>query len=86
MVLNNTCECMLTLRKNAYGLVYTHTHTLTYTHVHMHMYTCIQAQVHFYQKSKDRRGKGKTHTQVQRSDFHDSAKVKRLRQIGAEMV
>ena len=34
----------------------------------------------FYQKSKDRRGKGKTHTQVQKSDFHDSAKVK------AEMV
>ena len=29
---------------------------------------------------------GKTHTQVQGSDFHDSAKVRRLRQIGAEMV
>jgi len=36
--------------------------------------------------SKDRRGKGKTHTQVQRSDFRDSAKVNRLRQIGVEMV
>jgi len=42
--------------------------------------------VHFYQKSKDRRGKGKTHTKVQRSDFRDSAKVNRLRQIGGEMV
>jgi len=30
--------------------------------------------------------KVKTHTQVQRSDFRDPAKVKRLRQIGAEMV
>jgi len=30
--------------------------------------------------------KVKTHTQVQRSDFSDSAKVKRLKQIGAEMV
>jgi len=37
-------------------------------------------------KGKGRRGKGKTHTQVQGSDFRDSAKVKRLRQIGAEMV
>ena len=37
-------------------------------------------------KVKGRRGKGKIHTQVQRSDFSDSAKVKRLRQIGAEMV
>ena len=37
-------------------------------------------------KVKGRRGKGKTHTQVQRSDFCDSGKVKQLRQIGAEMV
>ena len=46
------------------------------------------AEVHFYpsQESKGKRGKGKTHTQVQRSDFRYSAKVKRLRQIGAEMV
>ena len=36
----------------------------------------LKAEVHFYQKSKDRRGKGKTHTQVQRLDFPDSAKVK----------
>jgi len=28
----------------------------------------------------------KTNTQVQRADLRDSAKVKRLRQIGAEMV
>jgi len=48
--------------------------------------TGIKAEVHFYQKSKDREGKGKTHTQVQRSDFRDSAKVKRVRQIGKEMV
>jgi len=46
----------------------------------------LKAEVHFYQKSKDRREKGKTHAQVQRSDFRDSAKVKQLRQIGAEMV
>jgi len=44
------------------------------------------AEVQFYQESKGKRGKGKTHTQVQRSDFRYSAKVKRLRQIGAEMV
>jgi len=43
-------------------------------------------EVRFYQKSKGRRGKGKTQTQVQRSGFRDSAKMKRLRQIGAEMV
>ena len=30
--------------------------------------------------------KVKTHTQVQKTDFRDSAKVKRLRQIAAEMV
>ena len=44
------------------------------------------AEVHFYQKSKGKRGKVKTHTQVQISDFRDSAKMKQLRQIGAEMV
>jgi len=46
----------------------------------------LKAEVHFYQKSKGRRGKGQTYTQVQRSDFRDSAKMKSLRQIGAEMV
>jgi len=46
----------------------------------------LKAKVHFYQKSKGRREKGKKHTQVQRSDFRDSAKVKQLRQIKAEMV
>jgi len=37
-------------------------------------------------KVKAERKKVKTHTQVQRSDFRDSEKVKRLRQIGAEIV
>ena len=37
-------------------------------------------------KAKAEEEKVKTQTQVQRSDFRDSAKVKRLRQIGAEMV
>ena len=37
-------------------------------------------------KAKTDEGKVKTHTQVQRSDFRDPSKVKRLRQIGAEMV
>ena len=37
-------------------------------------------------KAKAEEEKLETHTQVQRSDFRDSAKVKRLRQIGAEMV
>jgi len=37
-------------------------------------------------KAKAEEEKVKTHTQLQRSGFHDSAKVKRLRQIGAEMV
>jgi hypothetical protein len=37
-------------------------------------------------KAKAEEEKVKTHTQVRRSDFRDSAKVKRLRQIGAEMV
>ena len=37
-------------------------------------------------KVKTEEEKVKTHTQVQRSDSRDSAKVKRLRQIGAEMV
>jgi len=40
----------------------------------------------YYQKSKGRREKDETHGQVQRSDFRDSAKVKRLRQLAAEMV
>jgi len=44
------------------------------------------AKVHFYQKSKGREEKEEKHTQVQRSDFRDLAKVKRLRQIGVEMV
>jgi len=35
---------------------------------------------------KQRQKKKMTHTQVQTSDFCDSAKMKRLRQIGAEMV
>jgi len=35
---------------------------------------------------KGRRGKSKIHTQVQRSGFRDSVRVKRLRQIIAEMV
>jgi len=37
-------------------------------------------------KAKAEEKKVQTHTQVQGSDFHDSAKLKRLRQIGAEMV
>ena len=37
-------------------------------------------------KAKAEKEKVKTHTQVQRSDFRDSANVKRLRQIGAETV
>jgi len=37
-------------------------------------------------EAKAEEEKVKTHTQVQRSDFRDSAKVKRLRQIRAEMV
>jgi len=37
-------------------------------------------------KAKAEEEKVKTHTQAQRSDFRDSAKVKRLRPIGAEMV
>jgi len=40
----------------------------------------------FIRKAKADEKKVKTYTQVQRSDFRDSAKVKRLRQIGAEMV
>jgi len=46
----------------------------------------FKAEVHFYQKSKGRKGKEETRTQVQRSGFRDSGKVKQLRQIGAEMV
>jgi len=37
-------------------------------------------------KAKAEEEKVKARTQVQRSDFRDSAKVKQLRQIGAEMV
>ena len=37
-------------------------------------------------KAKAKEEKVKTHTQVQRSDCRDEAKVKRLRQIGVEMV
>ena len=48
------------------------------------MRTGTQSKINFYQKCKSRRGKVKTYIQVQKSDFHDSAKVKRLRQIGAE--
>jgi len=40
----------------------------------------------YFRKVKAEEQKVKTHTQVQRSDFRDSAKVKRLKQIGAEMV
>ena len=41
MVLNNTCECMHTLCKNAYGLVYIH----IYIHIHMYIYICIHAYI-----------------------------------------
>jgi len=37
-------------------------------------------------KAQAEKEKVKIHTQVQRSDFRDSAKVKQLGQIGAEMV
>jgi len=37
-------------------------------------------------KAKAEKGNIKTHTQMKRSGFHDPAKVKRLRQTGAEMV
>jgi len=37
-------------------------------------------------KAKAKEEKVKTHTQVQKLGFRDSAKVKQLRQIGAEMV
>ena len=40
----------------------------------------------YVRKAKAEEEKVKKHTQVQRLDFCDSAKVKRLRQIGAEMV
>jgi len=40
----------------------------------------------FIRKAKADEEKVKRHTQVQRLDFRDSAKVKRLRQIGAKMV
>jgi len=44
MVLNNTCECMHTLCKNAYGLVHIH----IYIHIHMYIYICIHAYIHMY--------------------------------------
>ena len=37
-------------------------------------------------KAKAEEEKVNTHTQAQRSDFRNSAKLKQLRQIGAEMV
>ena len=40
----------------------------------------------FIRKAKAEEEKVETHTQVQRLDFRDAAKVKQLRQIGAEMV
>ena len=44
MVLNNTCECIHTLCKNAYGLVYIH----IYIHIHMYIYICIHAYIDIY--------------------------------------
>jgi len=50
MVLNNTCKCMQTLRKNTYGLVYIHTHIqicmYTYTRIHEYTYICIHIHTH----------------------------------------
>ena len=43
-------------------------------------------QVESIRKAKAKKEKVKTHTQVQKSDFRDSAKVKRLRQMGTEIV
>jgi len=44
MVLNNTCECMHTLCKYAYGLVYIHIHI----HIHMYICICIHAYIDIY--------------------------------------
>ena len=44
MVLNYTCECMHTLCKNAYGLVYIY----IYIHIHMYIYICIHAYIDIY--------------------------------------
>ena len=44
MVLNNTCECMHTLCKIAYVLVYIH----IYIHIHMYIYICIHAYIDIY--------------------------------------
>jgi len=44
MALNNTCECIHTLCKNACGLVYIH----IYIHIHMYIYICIHAYVDIY--------------------------------------
>ena len=49
----------------------------------------VKAEVLFYidfGKAKAEKEKVRTHTQVQKSDSRYSARVKRLRQIGAEMV
>jgi len=40
----------------------------------------------FIRKAKAEEDKVETHTQVQRLNIRDAAKVKQLRQIGAEMV
>jgi len=40
----------------------------------------------FIRKAKAEEEKMEKHTQVQRLDFRDAAKVKQLRQIGAKMV
>jgi len=50
MVLNNTCECMPTLHKTAYGLVYLHTHIhiYMYTHTFIHAYTYIHIHIHIH--------------------------------------
>ena len=44
LVLNNTCECMHTLCKNVYGVVYIH----IYIHIYMYTYICIHAYMYIY--------------------------------------
>ena len=48
MVLNNTCKCMQTLRRNIHGLVYipTHIHICMYTYTRIHAYTYIWIHIH----------------------------------------
>jgi len=50
MVLNNTCKCTQTLRRNIYGLVYIRTHihicVYTYTRIHAYTYICIHIHTH----------------------------------------